>query len=576
MIEQFSFPLNVYARLLELQEGRCDYLHFAVFDRPDEPVLQAQERASELLWQVLPPPCRLLEVGIGLGTTLARLQRLGYDAVGITPEAEQIRVAQARQGGTLQLHLSRLEDFDGAGRRFDALLFQESGQYIAPLELFTAADRLLVDGPARLVVMDEFALDRRAADHGGLHHLEHFIEMARRFGWTLADRLDLSQAVQPTARYLIDGTRQQRDALLASLPVTVADLDGLDTALQRVQRLYAEGVHGYARLCFTRTAPAPVRPVRLAGADAPEVRALFGEVFGHELSAEEWAWKYGHGRGVAFGLRRGSRLLAHYGGLTRAVWMEGERVAAAQVCDVIVHPELRGQLGRRNALQALTASFLEAHIGWGLPNRVGFGFPTQRAFRVAERLGLYAAVDQMWCASWTVARSWRAQPVQRIDPATLQPGAVATLALDAQWQAMRAAFPRALLGERDAAWVRHRYGKHPRFRYELWQVSARRHGPVQGYVVLRRHEQHLEWVDWIGVPEALPDLLRAVRQIAVTQGIARVESWITASHKHLFDALAPTWRDLAIDVPANVHSPGPLPESLRGRWLLTAGDTDFR
>ncbi len=62
----FAFPLNVFAHVLERQEGRVDYLHFAAFERPDEPVLHAQERATAMLWSALPPPCRLLEVGIGL------------------------------------------------------------------------------------------------------------------------------------------------------------------------------------------------------------------------------------------------------------------------------------------------------------------------------------------------------------------------------------------------------------------------------------------------------------------------------------------------------------------------------
>ncbi len=94
----FSFPLNVYAHLLQQVEGQADYLHFAVFEPGQNDVRRAQERASELLWQALPPPCRLLEVGIGLGTTLARLRAAGYDAHGITPEPAQIDAAHARHG----------------------------------------------------------------------------------------------------------------------------------------------------------------------------------------------------------------------------------------------------------------------------------------------------------------------------------------------------------------------------------------------------------------------------------------------------------------------------------------------
>lgn len=578
MTARFSFPLNVYARLLELQEGQVDYLHFGVFDHPDEPVLQAQQRATELLWQALPAPGRLLEVGIGLGTTLTRLLQQGWQPLGITPEPAQIEVAQERQGGTLPLRCTRLEDLAADAGPFDTLLFQESAQYIAPMEIFSAADRLLVNGPASIVVMDEFALDRRAADHGGLHHRAHFIALAQRFGWRVAHQVDLSQAVQPTVQYLITGTRRWRDRLLADLPVTPQQLDELDAALLRVQRLYAEGVQGYGVLRLARDHRPDMRPVTLGAAEAPEVRALFAEVFGHELSAAEWAWKYGQGRGRAVGLRQGSRLLAHYGGLTRAVWQGGERLAACQVCDVIVHADLRAHLARRNPLQALTASFLEAEIGWGLPHRVGFGFPTDRAFGVAQRLGLYAAVDSMDAATWPAQALRWPLPRQVLQVADLQPGAAPAAEVDALWQAMRAEAGPSLLAERDAAWLLHRYLNHPRLRYRVLLLRSRWQRRPLGVAVLREHDGHLEWVDWVAPRASLPALLGLVRHEAAASGKPAVQAWISASHRHLLAGLTSdvSWQALGIEVPANAHTPGPSPESLRGHWWLTAGDTDFR
>lgn len=578
MTARFSFPLNVYARLLELQEGQVDYLHFGVFDHPDEPVLQAQQRATELLWQALPAPGRLLEVGIGLGTTLTRLLQQGWQPLGITPEPAQIDVAQERQGGLLPLRCTRLEDLGADAGPFDTMLFQESAQYIAPMEIFAAADRLLVKGSASIVVMDEFALDRRAADHGGLHHRAHFMALAQRFGWRVAHQVDLSLAVQPTLQYLINGTRRWRDRLLADLPVTARQLDELDAALLRVQRLYADGIQGYGVLRLQRDHCPDVRPVALGAAEAPEVRALFAEVFGHELSAAEWAWKYGQDRGRAFGLRQGSRLLAHYGGLTRAVWQGGERLAACQVCDVIVHADLRAHLARRNPLHALTASFLEAEIGWGLPHRVGFGFPTDRAFGVAQRLGLYAAVDSMDCATWP-AQAWRwPLPVQALQAADLQAESPLTAAVDTLWQTMRAEAAPSLLGERDAAWLVHRYLNHPRLAYRVLLLRSRWRRRPLGVVVLRQHDNHLEWVDWVAPQASLPALLALVRHEAASCGKPDAQAWISASHRHLLAGLTSdvSWRALGIEVPANAHTPGPSPDSLRGHWWLTAGDTDFR
>lgn len=578
-----SFPLNVFAHLLQWREGGCEALHFAVFDDPAEPVRRAQQRASDLLWNALPQRESMgpvLEVGIGLGTTLARLRDKGVDVLGLTPEAAQIDEARARHGADLPVQQSRLEDFHDPAPRWRTLLLQESSQYIAPLALFEAAERLLAPGPAQIVVMDEFALARESAADWGLHHLAHFIALAERFGWQLTLRHDLSQAVQPTLDWLLQAVQAERTRLAETLQLPAATLDGLRDALQRSQSLYQRGCSGYALLRFERRAPPRVRPVVVDEALQPAMCALFGEVFGTALAADEWRWKYGAGRGAAVGLMLDGQLRAHYGSMHRPVVCDGEVVAAAQICDVMVHPDLRthdAHLGRRNALQRMTASFLESQIGWGLPHRLGYGFPTRRAFGVAERLGLYAGVDQMQAIAWPAAadRSLHATPwpVQRLASAGDEASCV-----QGWWTEMLTALPGRIVGVRDAAWLVRRYSGHPRFHYELVAVAPAPGAAAAGLVVVRQHAEHLEWVDWVAAPAQWPLLLRAVRTLAAERGLATVEAWITRSQRALLDGLAGDgrWRDLDIVVPANAHAPGPAPQTLTDRWFLTAGDTDFR
>jgi len=112
----FTYPLNVFMHILTHEEGEVRYLHYGLFERPDESIAVAQERSTELLLSRLPPPpARLLEAGAGLGTTLARLERLGYDAQGITPDEKQVAMAGGR------VALSSFEAFEGAppSRRLD-------------------------------------------------------------------------------------------------------------------------------------------------------------------------------------------------------------------------------------------------------------------------------------------------------------------------------------------------------------------------------------------------------------------------------------------------------------------------
>src|SRR5882672_4013523 len=93
----FYYPLNVFMHILIREEGTVRYLHYGLFEDANERIALAQDRSTSfLLSRLPPPPARLLDVGVGLGTTLERLTRLGYDAEGITPDEKQIAVAGTR------------------------------------------------------------------------------------------------------------------------------------------------------------------------------------------------------------------------------------------------------------------------------------------------------------------------------------------------------------------------------------------------------------------------------------------------------------------------------------------------
>lgn len=575
----FAFPLNVYAHLLELREGRVDYLHHGVFQAPDEPVQVAQQRASDLVHDALPGPCRLLEVGIGLGTTLARLRAAGYAATGITPDGAQIQAARERYADTIAVEQARLEDFDRGAGQWQALLFQESGQYVAAVALFEAADRLLHDGPSTIVVTDEFALDRREDGHHGLHALGAFCALAARRGWTLTKRVDLSQQVRPSLDYLQRGLEASAQPLVADLGITPEQLASLAASVRRYQRLYDEGVYGYALLRFDRPAKPEERLVETGPAHAAAMRQLFADVFRHEMSPEHWHWKYGDGRGRGIALMRGDRMLAHYGGVTRRVLCRGEPVLASQSCDVMVDQRGRTGLVRHGPMAQVASTFLETQLGWGQPHRLGFGFPSDRAFGAAERLGLYAAVDSVTRASWPPASRSGSGPevAEELRAADLAPGGRRRAAVDDLWQQMAESLRDAVVGVRDAAWLQHRYFARPGVSYEAFYLRRRWTRRPVGVLVLRRHERHLEVLDLVGPPAAFAALIAQARRHAAACALERVDCWITTSQLHRLSAIDPpafTATPMGITVPANVHTPGPV-EAVKDRWFLLAGDADF-
>jgi hypothetical protein len=246
----FYYPLNVFMHILTHEEGGVSYLHYALFESESETIGVAQERSTELLLSRLPsPPARVLEVGIGLGTTLLRLTHLGYDAEGITPDGKQIEMVRARYNDELRVQCVSFEAMETA--EYDVVVFQESSQYIDSETLFTRAHSL---APC-VIVLDEFALQPLDTP-GALHARDRFLDAASRAGFVLDEELDLSQQAAPTVSYFIQRLPRYRDAIKADLGLTDQHVDDLIASGERYRELYRSGVYGYRLMKFARGAPA--------------------------------------------------------------------------------------------------------------------------------------------------------------------------------------------------------------------------------------------------------------------------------------------------------------------------------
>ena len=251
--QDFPFPLNVLLTVLEREDGNVDSMHYGLFESPGEPIAEAQERSTALLLSRLPPPpARVLEVGIGLGTTLARLAGMGYAAEGITPDGVQAAAAKARHGPGLRVHTSPLEAFEAAStERYDAVFFQESSQYIDSSALFRKVRELTAPG-GRVVVLDEFAL-RPVEKPDALHRLDEFLEAARHEEFRLAEDVDVTRQAMPTIDWFLERIPRRREELARDLPVTLEQLDALVASGRDYRALYENGDYGYRLLRLERS-----------------------------------------------------------------------------------------------------------------------------------------------------------------------------------------------------------------------------------------------------------------------------------------------------------------------------------
>lgn len=242
----FYYPLNVFMHILTHEEGEVRYLHYGLFDRNDEAIGIAQERSTSLLLSRLPPPpARILDVGSGLGTTLMRLVAMGYDAEGITPDEKQVALIRSLHGADAPVRCVAFESLDPSP--FDAVVFQESSQYIEPGALFS---RLREMTPAA-IVLDEFAM-RPLDEPGALHGLDPFLRAASAHGFREIERIDVSERAAPTIDYFMKRLPRYRRALCDELGLDDAQIDQLLESGERYRTRYADGTYRYLLLRFAR------------------------------------------------------------------------------------------------------------------------------------------------------------------------------------------------------------------------------------------------------------------------------------------------------------------------------------
>ncbi len=302
--------------------------------------------------------------------------------------------------------------------------------------------------------------------------------------------------------------------------------------------------------------------------DFAEIAELFQEVFGHPLTRGLWEWKYANGRGNAVAASRDGVMIAHYGGIYREIMLCGQPDWAYGGSDVMVHPKERGVMTRQGPFLLTAACTAEMY------GPVAFGFPTERAMLVAERMGLYTKAGQMAEVRWEPAAPGLRLRT-RVRPLDRTSGHDAAM-VDRLWTGMAHDLHADVVGVRDWKYLEHRYCHHPHNSYELLCVTARLTGKPLGLLVMRRLEASCELLDVIGPLANLPLLVDQARRMTARWGLPSLYCWITTNHAARFVACGGAEVELNVHIPTSCWTDDPRVDQLKGRWWLMPGDTDFR
>lgn len=325
--------------------------------------------------------------------------------------------------------------------------------------------------------------------------------------------------------------------------------------------------------------------------DQAAVLALHTLVFGPEVDAKWFAWKYGsaqeQGQGQAVGVWHGSELIAHCGGVPRTVWRDGCAVQGLQIGDVMVHPAWRGILTRHGPFFYVSKNFYDSRLGAiaSHPFQLGFGFPNVRHLRLAVLLALLHDDGVMESLHWSAAQAtladlpwaWRWQEilptVEHFDRD-----------VNAAWQAMRSKASDQALGQRDATYLRWRYADRPNTvgtppdtpaRYRFFKLQRPWSSQPVGVAVLDLRSSSAHWLDWVGPLDLMPLAVHACRLEAARASAFELTAWASTAVAQQLADTGITQREVCagLGIPTSSDLK---PQDVPGmRWWLMGGDTDF-
>lgn len=312
---------------------------------------------------------------------------------------------------------------------------------------------------------------------------------------------------------------------------------------------------------------------QLSTAELPLLQPLFEEVFKVPFDLPLMEWKYGAGRGAAWTLWREGGPTVHCGLLFRRVIFQGRTVLAAQLVDLMARRKENGLSRQASPFARLMHQLLDALPGADNPDGLAFGFPSNRAMRLGESLGVYAAVDQLLELSFLPRRSWHS-PGWR--PWTAGSVAQEKLA-DACWHRLRRDMAGVALGVRDTSYLAYRYCQHPSKTYALLQVLSRWRRTPLGLVVIAPGQQgDHEIVDLLGAWEDMPEMLLAAQAWLAETGGKRLRLSLTARFARQLAPFADDCLHTEFRIMANPKMPADQLAALTDGWWLTGGDTDYR
>jgi cyclopropane fatty-acyl-phospholipid synthase-like methyltransferase len=553
-----------------------DHLHFGLWSDDDSKMSmeEAQENMFNLLLSFFPPPpAEVLDVGCGLGFSAHLLSRRGYRVTAIAPSSEMIEYAQHTYGEA-GVEFKELGFFDEdkdvfARERYDVLLFQESAQYLSPLDAVMEKSRLLLKDNGFLIIGDKVCYDRSVKSETAVHLVNNFITAFAENGFRITENKKIGKNVFKTHDFIIEAFTKNRDKIMTECAEKeTAGLDFYINGWNRQKNWNLQGKTGY-EIFVARKDSFSIKPY--SAGDETKILSAFNEVFGVQRNIEHWYWKFRDNPYGSFKISevfsKDRNLVTHYAGYPMPFYCDVNDAPniflSLQIGDTLTRPEVR-HIGRgKTSILSRTAQHFYAKFCEGV--LFAYGFNTGTIKKLGERFLGYQYIDPIPYRVKKIKAiplSCRSLLEKLFPMYSVRMIHAFNDSFDHLFE--KAASTYKLLVRRDARYLTWRYRDCPDKDYIMVSVCSK-FGKLVGWSVFLKKDDCLLWGDALFLREyqdAVKYLLNYVLSIPRYKGIKRIEGWFSEN---------PVWWNEILDQLGfeNTNEPDNL---FPGFYILTDND----
>lgn len=589
IFQKLPMPFNLYRLIVN-----SDHLHFGFWpdEKPGLTMEEAQQHMFEKLISFLPePPARVLDVGCGLGLSAYLLALRGYVVTAIAPSSELIEYARQRYGDS-SVDFKAL-DFLGnndsilAKESFDVLFFQESMQYLSPLDKAIKKARYLLKDSALIVIGDEVCYDSSIKSETAVHMATDYTVTLSENGFRIMENQKLGKNVTPTCDFVINGLSESFSKPESTSLDTDArkNLPVFLNGWKKQKTWYLNRQMGY-EIFITKKDRFFIRQYH-AG-DEREILLMFKEAFNVDRSPEHWNWKFRDNPYGSYNISEAFSdegvLVTHYAGYPVPFYsaiadMPGTFLSY-QIGDTMTRRSFRNIGTGKTSLLARTANhFYAKFCKESIP--FTYGFNTGHIKKLGMRYLGYKYIDPVTFWTKDIMRDPFKPPklLSRLfSGLTVEEVHHVTDEWDSFFDRVCASYK--LLVKRDANYLRWRYINCPDKVHRIFTI--RRKGRLTGWSVFTRKENRLVWGDALfdrAYPESVPYLLYRLLG-EYFSGTETIEGWFSchpewwsSQLKKIGFSITPEPDNLTPGF-ATFERPSLL-ETLQAHFYYTMGDSDL-